>query len=680
MKRKIWLKLLLVASFSCMLSVSAVGCLVTGFDLNVSSMGRLLCCCGLLSLFCALLFQFKYGGAVTLCLSALAAILLWKTGTFWEQLQTLTFTITSHYKDIYAWPVLGAKANEDVELVLLALSWWTAVNLSWCISRRKHLIHALPFVILPLVLCLVTTDTVPDVLYLYLLILGVALLLMTDWVRRNDPSQGFILMLRMVLPVAAALGVLFFLNPKDQYVNNAGKLQKEAIAWFQQLQSRHLAVSVGNFSEAAVSQSLNLRNVGPKSRLSYAVMRVTSPISDTLYLRGQDYDEYTGLGWTASSDRSETFTSGEASEGTLTVITYGVRNVLYVPYYAAESTSLNGGCAENAGNLQRYSYDLSRTPAGNTGSFDSAYTALPYETLEWAKPLAEQIISGYKTQDAAIQAIGSYVRDSASYDLSTSRMSSDHQDFARWFLEESDTGYCIHFATAATVLLRAADIPARYVEGYMVSCRDGQEVVVSNQDAHAWAEYYDAASASWRVLEATPADENAEEETTLPESTTPTDAVPTEAPPETEKTSEIDETLPIPTNGKTDTAADPVPQKTPFLFPGWLKILMWFILVTAVLPIQGKLRLEWKRRLWNRGKPNEMALTRWKQSEQLAKMLNIPLPEELEALAQKAKFSQHTLAREELQQFESFRRESLQKVNAMPWYRKWFHRWILAIG
>ena len=48
-------------------------------------------------------------------------------------------------------------------------------------------------------------------------------------------------------------------------------------------------------------------------------------------------------------------------------------------------------------------------------------------------------------------------------------MDLDSEDFAIWFLTEADTGYCIHFATAAVVLLRAAGIPARYVDGYVVN-------------------------------------------------------------------------------------------------------------------------------------------------------------------------------------------------------------------
>ena len=64
------------------------------------------------------------------------------------------------------------------------------------------------------------------------------------------------------------------------------------------------------------------------------------------------------------------------------------------------------------------------------------------------------------------------------------------KDFATWFLNESDTGYCVHFATAGTLMLRALGIPARYVTGYYATAYANQTVTVTTDNAHAWVEYY----------------------------------------------------------------------------------------------------------------------------------------------------------------------------------------------
>lgn len=62
-------------------------------------------------------------------------------------------------------------------------------------------------------------------------------------------------------------------------------------------------------------------------------------------------------------------------------------------------------------------------------------------------------------------------------------MPSDQQDFASWFLTQSDTGYCVHFAAATAAMLRALDIPARMVTGYLVDAKADAWVEVTGENA-----------------------------------------------------------------------------------------------------------------------------------------------------------------------------------------------------
>lgn len=107
------------------------------------------------------------------------------------------------------------------------------------------------------------------------------------------------------------------------------------------------------------------------------------------------------------------------------------------------------------------------------------------------------------------------------------------KDFAGYFLNETKEGYCSYFATGATLMLRTMGIPARYVEGYVVTYDDISnhstiveganfndylpdtmmsspslasvlDVSVTDYGAHAWVEYYDP-DFGWRVFEATTA-------------------------------------------------------------------------------------------------------------------------------------------------------------------------------
>lgn len=682
MKHKLWMNNLIGAVFAFLLSVSVVGNLVTGYDLQVVSMMGLFLWCAGCSLISAFLFGFKYGGTVLLCLTVLAVPIICKDRMLWDQWQSLCYAISSDCRSAYGWPTLGKPITDEVDRPLMVLSAWSAVSVSWSYCRRKNVFIALPSVILPAAICMITTNNVPDEIYLYLLILGVTMLLVTDWTRRKNPAQTIRLTLRLVIPMAAALALLFAMNPQKEYVNNTSSYQEEVVSWFQQLWSPTQSVSGGS-SESAESEKFDLRNVGPRSNLLYGVMSVNASIDGTIYLRGRDYDIYSGTGWESSLQRTESFTSGGTSSETLFIKTYGIQNVLYVPYYATKRIILTNGALNNDKNLRSYGYYLSDSAPSSSDTLDSGYTELPSDTQQWASKLNVIIDTNTYTQDEKIRHIKSYVENSAIYDLSTSRMSSDYNDFAQWFLEESGTGYCVHFATAATVLLRAAGIPARYVEGYMVTCKADQEVIVLSTQAHAWTEYYDSGSGTWRILEATPADLHGEEEPEATVSTTPEETKP--APSETEPSHSEETTTPPQTTPETQPIdqngiAGSTGNKQLFTLPNWIKTVFWIMFAAALVLLQGYIRIGWKRRQWNQGRSNEMLIARWRQTKKMARIINHPLPEELELLAQKASFSQHRIQPDELQLFEDYREDLLKTVRNKPWHRRILLRWIFAIG
>jgi len=713
MKHKSWMQNLIGALFAFFFSVSTVGILTTGWDLAVSSAVRLLLWCGLFSSLSAVLFYFRYGWCGILLLSIRGAFALWQDGALWEQMQTFVYKVSSHFHNVYSWPVIGSHSTGNFSLLMILAAWLTALSVSFCICCRKHSIIALPAILLPLVLCLITTDTLPDTPYLFLVILGLVLLLVTDWGRRKNPRQFASHTLRTTIPAAAALALLFVLCPQEIYVNPTEKLQNTVWNWFQQIQSTAENAVSENITGSFAFQKLNLKNVGPKSDFTYNVMRVTASYDGTAYLRGRDYDVYTGTAWESSGRREELFTRGDDASGSLTIHTSGVGNVMYIPYYAVNEVVLRDGMAENSGNAGEYSFSTAKNPVGLTTDV-SPYYDLPYETYVWAGELAARITREEPDERSRIQRIADYVRNSAVYDRSTSAMSADADDFAKWFLTESDTGYCVHFATAAAVLLRAAGIPARYVEGYMVSCQADEQVTVTNQEAHAWVEYYDSHAAVWRILEATPAagslpdGESAEENEsaqTEPETETADGSSTDEQTQEQQNETEASEPMDLPgntdagnenagTDGNVGTGAGSsggigsdsaengggTAQREPFVMPEWVDEAVWILLALLMIPVQGSIRIRIKQRYWNRGTPNEMAIRRWRQSVRLAELTGMEMPDVLETLALKAKFSQHTLSDRELETFTLFRQQVLQTVDGMPWYRKVFLRWILAVG
>lgn len=81
----------------------------------------------------------------------------------------------------------------------------------------------------------------------------------------------------------------------------------------------------------------------------------------------------------------------------------------------------------------------------------------------------------------------------------------DGKDFLEYFLIESQRGYCVHFATAATLMFRYYGIPARYAEGYHVDASSFDSYMnakVVDSDAHAWVEVFDD-TYGWVPIEVT---------------------------------------------------------------------------------------------------------------------------------------------------------------------------------
>lgn len=170
------------------------------------------------------------------------------------------------------------------------------------------------------------------------------------------------------------------------------------------------------------------------------------------------------------------------------------------------------------------------------------YTALPDTVPPRVYALAEEITAGLSTDYDRMKAIEHWL-NSFSYTTSPPQCP-EGQDFTDFFLFDSQTGYCTYFATAMAVLGRCCRIPTRYAEGFVTTGTqrtEGKQVIITSDNAHAWAEaylpnigwvpfeptprYYEAANTAWNLparnnapLSDLPAEEMKEESSeTLPQ-------------------------------------------------------------------------------------------------------------------------------------------------------------------
>lgn len=141
-----------------------------------------------------------------------------------------------------------------------------------------------------------------------------------------------------------------------------------------------------------------------------------------------------------------------------------------------------------------------------------AYTDYPDE-LSNLTELCDQIGNMYSFSSADLaEKINAKFEERLSYTLNPGAKPED-KDFVEYFIE-SGKGFCVHFASTATLIYRRFGYPARYVEGYAIPesefkiQQDGTyKAVVKDDMAHAWCEVFDQ-NMGWMVREHTLSDNN----------------------------------------------------------------------------------------------------------------------------------------------------------------------------
>lgn len=134
------------------------------------------------------------------------------------------------------------------------------------------------------------------------------------------------------------------------------------------------------------------------------------------------------------------------------------------------------------------------------------YLQLPDLLPVRVRNLAEKLTASSGNRYDSVTAIKDYLQHGYPYTLNTT-VPPAGSDFVDHFLFETKQGYCVHFATAMTVLLRSAGIPARYVQGFGPGTLQDDTMpakyLVTQGDAHAWVEVY-FAGAGWVPFDPTP--------------------------------------------------------------------------------------------------------------------------------------------------------------------------------
>lgn len=236
------------------------------------------------------------------------------------------------------------------------------------------------------------------------------------------------------------------------------------------------------------------------------------PSPTELYWRARIYDQFDGQSWqmTATTD-SANFDPLQAPQALrlvyrLVAEPHQQRHLfsLGVPQQAPSELRVNslGMLSTRVPLTQRTSYLLNsvlvpvpRAPTPHS----SHYLQLPPGNPQ-ARQLAAQLGQDSDSPSELVERIGRHLQQGYRYTLTPPGLTGAQID---QFLFETRAGFCSHYASATTFLLRAAGVPSRIVGGYLGGewRDDASYLQVRQRDAHAWVEYLD--NGQWQRFDPT---------------------------------------------------------------------------------------------------------------------------------------------------------------------------------
>lgn len=637
----------------------------------------------------------------------------------------------------------GASAAEQAAgctlfLVMLAapvllLYGWSIVYLS---AAAPCVVVSLPFFAVTMVLM----DKPPSLFSVLCTLAFWALLLLPQTTRRADPRRGVVLTLVYFPIVAALCAVVLLLSPRETYVRPAWPdVLREQLAELRSARQDGeggdvptLLETVERIDASRPDETVNVSGLGPRRTTGTAVLEILDEAGGTLYLRGSALGRYDGAAWRAPEDEPPTQAGGiaqataaaAAAQGQARQIEIrhlsGETQLAYVPYYAvAGEGEIGESYARPLERTDAYGWTYVPLEAPAAAAEDAgellyrawaqeAYTALPEDLRGQLRVIAAAAgIDAAAPRETLVAQVAAYVRSAAVYDIETGRAPAG-TDFILYFLIGSRRGYCVHFASAATAMLQALDVPARYVSGYLVRAEAGAWTTVTDDDAHAWVEVY-LDGFGWVPVEVTgstapqelsPSPEpspTAEPTTATAEPAAPTPELPgaTDAPQATpggaEETAAPGTTPGQPTPAGADVGMPPDGADGPglpagpgtgtaraALSPLWLLLLL-VPAAAGALVLRRREALRRRAERLRRGDNAARILAAWRELQRLHRY-GVRAPEALEQIALEARFSSHEMTDEQREQvFRFLERERTRLAKELPPLRRLVARYVLAL-
>lgn len=346
------------------------------------------------------------------------------------------------------------------------------------------------------------------VFFIGLVILGVWAL----WMIRPHRQNPVVWWLMIVITVSTGWYLQHTIRQTHRH------LERNYMTWFTQrrLQPRNPLIN-----------STAMGRIGKMKDTGHILLRVksTRPLPEPILLHEASYTVFNHEKWHAAPARFESiapelgdiswrFSASTATTDTLAVLKYLAKGkgVLPLPDNTIVVDSLLVGLLEKnlLGTVQvdegptfvdfEIYYRGPATIPADTTRFD---LDLPVTERETIQAIARELgLLDQQNPTGAIMSVRRFFKD-FSYTLTQTEIEPGRTPLNH-FLTRSKAGHCEFFATATVLLLRAANIPARYATGLVVSEYSELEsaYIVRTRHAHAWCLAY--VNGNWITVDTTP--------------------------------------------------------------------------------------------------------------------------------------------------------------------------------
>lgn len=627
---------------------------------------------------------------VALCAAVLFFVCRSRRDAFVTQLKDLFDKVSGQYLNHFYYSsdrYVFSNLTDDHTLVMLVASAIIVILMAIALSEANGRIFSCLLVSGTIFAACICVNGFPPVYASVGIVLFWTLVLVSGS-SYSDDSGGGRAALILCLPVLLMLCVILSRTPPDEYdLSNADvemaqkldalgqsltkffkggrftpNLELPETALTDNLLPDDLPVDPGwSMGNGAMDLSKGYRDFDP----AQLMLRVRAEESGYMYLRCFSYGQYLGTGWSAGNQYLSTTppqflplalqNAGGAKTLRADVeLVAMASSVLPVPYYSTEATGNDvytpyTGDAKYTTEYISYSGDVSslRVPGEYAGAeaeyrayVYEYYTALPDSTREAMLRLAAD--AGISADGNVVDTVANYIRNSAEYDLNVSGFDTD--DYAVYFLTDAKRGFCTHFATAAAVMYRALGIPARVVDGFAFAAVAGSYVEVHRSDEHAWVEVY-TDGLGWLPVEVTgssaPSEAPVNTPEPQPESAESAGATPT--PSIVESPEPRQNMMPVGIISS-DVSQNTVPASSGAA--GVLRVIVIVLTAAGLIVLWQFVLLRERKRRFTQDNGSRAVVYIYRCAKTLSRF-NEPVPHDIITLAEKARFSQHGIGREE---------------------------------